>query len=108
MTLTKIEAHLFGGNRAHFVKAFGFADGQISVTIVPVEPVGDADLTATFADARMESVWHDPSDRCEWPLDIIGFDSYQSGMQWRFVLNCGSIEWSWQSAWPELFTAPTI
>ena len=29
--------------------------------------------------------WADETEKQDWPLDIIGFDSYPSGTSWRFV-----------------------
>ncbi len=105
MALTKIEAFIFGGNRAHFVTALTSANSQITVTVVPVEdePLsGTAEITATFPAAVVLSIWEDPAEKSEWPLDIIGFDSYPVGNRWKFVLNCDTIEWVWESAWPVL------
>lgn len=67
------------------------------------EPLsGAAEVTATFSDAVMLSIWEDPAEKSEWPLDIIGFDSYPTGNRWKFVLNCDTIEWVWESTWPLL------
>ena len=32
------------------------------------------------------------------------FDCYGVGDRWRFVLNCGNVEWSWDSKWPSVVT----
>ena len=103
MALTKIEAFLFGGgNQAHFVKAFEQAGKRIRITLTPMEPSARGDVTATFGDVEMLSEWTDPEEPPERPLDILGFDWYQSGDQWKFVLHCMVIEWVWESKWPEM------
>lgn len=104
MPLTKVEEFLFGGNRAHFVKEFVFADGTVTVRIIPVEKNPEAaeyeERTATFSNASVPEVWKDPTDPDEWPLDIIGFDCYSHGRRWKFILNCDTTEWNWESDWP--------
>jgi hypothetical protein len=101
MALTKIEAYLFGGNQAHFLKAFVCEDHRVIIVLTPMEPNARGDVTATFADATMVSEWTDPEEPAEWPLDILGFDCYQSDDRWKFVLHCMVIEWVWESKWPE-------
>jgi len=103
MALTKVEEFLFGGNHAHLVEAFDFADGAITVRIVPVEKNPAAiskGTTATFRNASCPDIWKDPKEKDEWPLNIIGFDCYPHGTRWKFVLNCDTTEWIWESAWP--------
>jgi hypothetical protein len=105
MPLSKIEELLFSasGNSAQLLTHFRFADGQISLLL---EPVSDSQrapgkvVQATFANAVVESIEEDESERDSWPLDIIGFDCSNEGERWRFVLNCGNVEWSWSSDWP--------
>lgn len=53
-----------------------------------------------FTSVAITSLWFDEQDTIEWPLDMIGFDSYADGERWRFVLNCSSIEVGWRSMWP--------
>ena len=58
---------------------------------------------ATFHKARLNSVWvsDDEDDDFELPWDLIGFDCYALfAGRWRFVLNCGVIEWCFESTWP--------
>lgn len=88
MPLTKVEELLFGGNRAHFVKAFEFANGAITMRITPVERNPEAiseETTATFSNASVPDIWKDPSEADELPLDIIGFDCYPHGKRWKFT-----------------------
>lgn len=103
MPLTKVEEFLFGGNRAYFVESFEFANGAIMLRITPVEknPGSTSEATtATFSNASAPDIWEDATETGEWPLDIIGFDCHPHGKQWKFVLNCGTIEWNWESDWP--------
>jgi len=92
-----------GGNRAHFVTAFDIDVECITVKLKPVE--NDASLQETivrFPSARMLNDWTDANEETQWPLDIIGFDCYPQLERWKFVLNCGTKEWMWESNWPTL------
>lgn len=107
MPLSKIEQLLFSatGNSAQLLTHFRFADGQINLLLVPVSDGQRAfgkGVRATFVNAVIESIEEDESERDSWPLDIIGFDCSNKGERWRFVLNCGNVEWSWSSEWPYL------
>jgi hypothetical protein len=109
MPLSKIEELLFSaaGNSAHLLTNFRFADGHINLLLEPVSADQGAPgkvIQATFANAVIESIEEDESERESWPLDIIGFDCVNQGQRWRFVLNCWSVEWSWSSEWPSLRT----
>ena len=103
--MTRIEEFLFVENLHHFVKQLSFADGIVTIRLVPVERYSEANSydgpTATFTNATAPEIWKDPTEPDEWPLDIIGFDCYQHGDRWKFVLNCATIEWNWESDWPE-------
>lgn len=57
---------------------------------------------AVFQGAVITSIDEDRTERGSWPLDLIGFDSYADGASFRFVLNCGTVEWCWTSDWPTL------
>jgi hypothetical protein len=107
MPLSKIEEFLFSvGKSAQLLTNFRFANGQINLLFEPMSAGRAADgkvLQATFANAVIESIEEDESERETWPLDIIGFDCFNQGQRWRFVLNCGSVEWSWSSEWPSLW-----
>lgn len=107
MPLSKIEEFLFcaGGNSAQLLTNFRFANGRINLLLEPVSADQGAPgkvMQATFANAVIESIEEDESEREPWPLDIIGFDCFNQGQRWRFVLNCGGVEWSWSSEWPSL------
>jgi hypothetical protein len=39
----------------------------------------------------------DDEERDTWPPDIIAFNCYGEGDRWKFVLNCGNVERSWNS-----------
>jgi hypothetical protein len=111
MPLSKIEALLFSaaGNSAQLLTHFRFADDRLNLLL---EPASDSQrapgklLQVTFANAVIESIEEDESERDSWPLDIIGFDCTQKGERWRFVLNCGNVEWSWSSEWPSITGSP--
>jgi hypothetical protein len=103
MPLTKIEQFVFGGNSRHLLRALTSKSGAISITVTALDSKTEARMTtAVFSDAAITGVWRDPEEVPEWPLEIIGFDSYPSGKRWKFVLNCDVIEWSWESEWPTL------
>jgi hypothetical protein len=105
MPLNEIEQLLFSGagNSAQLLTRFHFADGRVELRF---EPVSDDQnkrrrlVAATFKNAIMETVDEDEVERDSWPLDIIGFDCSPCGERWKFVLNCGSVEWCWNSEWP--------
>jgi hypothetical protein len=107
MPLSKIEELLFSaaGNTAQLLTNFRFADGRINLLLEPASADQGAPgkvIQATFANAVIESIEEDESERDPWPLDIIGFDCFNHGQCWMFVLNCRSVEWSWSSEWLSL------
>jgi hypothetical protein len=110
MPLTEIETYLFHErNSVHFITDFHFEENEvwIGLTISPDEPHSSKGiLYARFPSASNLSIDEDREEQGPWPLDIIGFDCYRKQQEsfWRFVLNCGSVEWSWQSMWPMLST----
>jgi hypothetical protein len=111
MPLSKVEAFVFGGNCGHFVTSFDFANGVVTVTLKPIEsdrPDGAASVIAVFAQAENLEFWEDVDAAWEYPLDIIGFDSYPLGDRWKFVLNCQTVEWIWEADWPSLFSASEL
>ena len=113
MSLTKIEEFLFGGDCAHFVTAFISNDRETTMVLKPMEDNradGATKVIATFANVVMLSCEKDPDGTLQFPFDPIGFASYPDGERWRFVLNCGVVEWIWKSSWPkiELETKPGI
>jgi hypothetical protein len=107
MPLTKIEEYLSSaaGSSALFLSQFRFVDGRVSLLLTPSAhnpQVSERVVQASFADAVIESIEEVDEERDTWPLDIIGFDCYGQGDRWKFVLNCGNVEWSWNSVWPSL------
>jgi hypothetical protein len=105
MALTKVEQFVFNGNRAHFLTAFRYEHGVITAKFVPVESSADLNeeaRTATFKNSSQPDIWKGSKGIDEWPLDIIGFDCYPQERRWKFVLNCDTTEWSWESDWPVL------
>ncbi len=108
MPLTEVECFLFHGQSlAHWVTGFGFNGKQVEVMLAPITysdgPVHS--FKAIFPDAVILSVNEDDEGRDEWPLDIIGFDSSTVGGRFKFTLNCGCVEWAWESGWPAMRTA---
>lgn len=102
MELARIEEFLFSGHDAHFVTAFTHDDCVITLKLTPVEARAVDETIATFANSSALDIWQDPSEAPEWPLDIVGCDCYSRGQRWRFVLNCDTIEWTWESDWPSV------
>jgi hypothetical protein len=105
MATNEIETYIFGKDCAHFLNAFHLSDLRISLAFSPMEPGTGClpeDVIATFMNPTMEYVEQDGTEPVEWPLDVIGFDSHRCGDHWRFVLNCGTVEWSWTSEWPNV------
>ena len=101
--MTDVERFLFRGqNLAHWVMGFNFDGKQVRVALAPMTE-GDTPVLrfqAVFTEAAILSIEEDDAGRETWPLDVIGFDSYVVGERWKFVLNCGCIEWVWESEWP--------
>jgi hypothetical protein len=84
---------------APFLQAFTLNDRTISVEIVSY-PGRASRVISVFTNAIVESLSFDTDESLDWPIDIIGFDSYEAGERWRFVLFCTEAEWSWVSDWP--------
>lgn len=108
MTVTAIESFLLAGRNqsdpAPFVSKLSFSQGAVTVNVVS-KPGRQELATLHFANATMKSVWFDGDEAIEWPLDVIGFDSYREGESWRFVVYCSSLEFEWVSAWPSKTTS---
>lgn len=107
MPLTKIEEYLASAisDVTLLLAHLQFLDGQVALLMSSPVNGDQAPLKvvlARFASAAIESVEEDVTERESWPLDVIGFDCYDMGKEWRFVLNCGTVEWSWVSEWPSL------
>src|SRR5215469_3999505 len=101
MPLTQIEQYAFGGNRAHFLTSFEVDGECIAIKLRPIENHDNLlETMLRFPSARMLNEWTDDSEESEWPLDIIGFDCYPQLERWKFVLNCDTKEWTWESNWP--------
>ncbi len=85
------------------MSAFNVESDLIRIILVPIEELNKQRLVqALFKNPRSLDHWKDATEPDEWPLDIIGFDCYPAGQRWKFVLNCGTTEWSWESDWPTL------
>jgi len=101
---TDIEKFLYGDLATHGVTEFSVSRGLIRLRLAPWAG-RIVHTTAVFLDARITSAEvyaTDPSDLNP-PWDIIGFDAEDVGeSRWRFVLHCDSIEWCFESSWPEI------
>lgn len=107
MPPTKIESFLFNGeNHAHLVTGCELNDRNLGMTFSPLDKPEalDNQFKAIFPEAVITAMDQQEIERDGWPLVIIGLDSYSIGKRWRFVLNCGSVEWIWQSSWPYIVT----
>jgi hypothetical protein len=109
MPLTKIAEALSSaaGSSTLFLTQFRFVGGLIFLRVRQFadNPQASAGVVqASFSNAVIESIEEDDQERDTWPLDIIGFDCYAKGDRWRFVLNRGNAEWSWDSEWPSIVT----
>jgi len=101
---TAIEKALYGNLGVHGVTDFAVSAGVVWLRVAPWvgPPVHTA---AIFRDARVTSVEAYPTNPGDLdpPWDVIGFDSDDlGGGRWRFVLHCASIEWCFESAWPDV------
>ena len=104
--MTAIEQALFRDGSAHCVSSFQLSSEALLLTL---HPCGRADIAvqARFDRPRIVSTddSHADDDR-ELSWDIIGFDSQQlPGGGWRFCLHTGSIEYVFDSAWPQITNA---
>jgi len=101
--MTQIEEFLFGKlqvvDTAPFLSALSYSEHKIFVKIVSF-PGQTHRIKAEFPNPVIEAISFDENETIDWPLDIIGFDCYQVGIYWRFVLHCTELEWIWQSEWP--------
>ncbi|HET9698585.1 MAG TPA: hypothetical protein VFP40_17065 [Terriglobales bacterium] len=98
---SEIERFLFGEPVVvHFVTRFEFSKNTVSAEFLSFDC--EKRLVAKFENAEIVTVEQDREEGDSLMLDIIGFDSYPFKGSWQFVLNCGSVEWSWNSSWPTI------
>jgi hypothetical protein len=105
MAMTKIEHLLFGSAYALFVTSFVSSDAEIRIELARIEDDradGASKVLARWRNATAPEIWEDTEEPWTFPLDIIGFDCYPADDRWKFTLNCKHIEWSWESAWPNI------
>ncbi len=104
--MTPIEQALFRDGSAHCVSSFELSPDALVLTLHPWER---ADVAARARFERPRIVSKDDShadDDRELPWDIIGFDSAQlPDGGWRFCLHTDSIEYIFDSAWPQITNA---
>ncbi len=101
--MTSIEQALFRDGSAHWVSSFALSSDALVLTLYP----GERPVVATrarFDRPRMVSTDHSyADDNCELPWGIIGFDAEQLPEGgWRFCLHTDSIEYVFDSPWPEI------
>ncbi len=101
-----IEKALYGNQGTHGVFEFCLVTGCIHLRVAPwVEPASW--VLATFVNVKLSSLTAYPSefinDDLDMPWDIIAFDCYEQPTgRWQFVLHCSSVEWCFESDWPEI------
>jgi hypothetical protein len=101
---TPIEDFLFDGRGVHAVLEFTQGRHSIRLRVCPWDEM-DNSTEAVFDHARVTSieVYADDADGLNMPWDIIGMDCYELDRdRWRFVLQCGGIEYCFESSWPSV------
>jgi hypothetical protein len=104
--MTAIEQALFRDGSAHCVSSFELSPDALVLTLHPWERAGLA-TQARFERPHIVSTddSHAAAD-VELPWDIIGFDSERlPDGGWRFCLHTDSIEYVFDSSWPEVTKA---
>ena len=104
--MTPIEQALFRDGSAHCVSSFELSSDALVLTLHPWE-WADVVTQARFDRPRVVSMddSHADDDR-ELPWDIIGFDSeLLPDGHWRFCLHTDSIEYVFDSPWPQITSA---
>src|SRR4051794_27956967 len=100
---SEIERFLFGNDvTVHFVTRFEFNQHKVVVRLRGMEPQNSPPFDARFEKAEIVSIEFGAEDEDKEFLDLIGFDCYPNKGSWHFVLNCGRIEWVWNSSWPSI------
>ena len=104
--MTTIEQVLFCDGSAHCVSAFQLSSEALLLTLHPWQR-SDLAIQARFERPRFISVDDSHADDGrELPWDIIGFDSEKlADGGWRFCLHTDSIEYVFDSPWPEISIA---
>jgi len=101
MPPTQIESFLFRGDTNHLVIGCEFGHGNLRIKFRPLDKakVVEAEFGAVFPQAVITAL---DQHQIEWPLVVIGLDAYRIGERWLFVLECGTVEWVWESKWPHI------
>ena len=104
--MTAIEQALFRDGSAHCVSFFELSSDALVLTLHPWERA-DVATQARFDRPHIVSTDDSHADENrELPWDIIGFDSQQlPDGGWRFCIHTDSIEYVFDSAWPQITDA---
>ncbi len=104
--MTTIEQALFRDGSAHWVSAFQLSSEALLLTLHPWDRAELA-TQARFERPRIISAEDSHADdNRELPWDIIGFDSEPlPDGSWRFCLHTDSIEYVFDSPWPQITNA---
>lgn len=100
--MTAIEQLLYGERGIHGVSEFAISSDGVRLQLLPWEGP-QVQTVAVFSEAKLLSVWSNTDDlpNLDLPWDVIGFDCQELGNgRWQFVMNCGAIEFCFDSAWP--------
>lgn len=102
-SMTPIEQALFRDGSAHCVSSFDLSQNALVLVIHPWLQANVA-TQARFEKPHIVSIDASYADEnSELPWDIIGFDSAQlSGEYWRFCLHTDSVEYAFESTWPQI------
>jgi hypothetical protein len=104
--MTAIEQALFRDGSAHCVSFFELSSDALVLRLHPWERA-DVATQARFDRPRIVSTDNShAADDPELPWDIIGFDSeLLPDGGWRFCLHTDSIEYVFDSSWPQISSA---
>ncbi len=108
--MTPIERALFQDHGVHWIYAFELSPDAITLSLHPstapeaTTPPSSACTFARFIRPSVVSIDDYSDDEgLEFPWDIIGFESEPlSDGRWRFCLHTDLIEYTFESAWPEI------
>jgi len=100
--LTEIEEFVLGDNVAHDLIALEKDGNEWKIE---VESCDSSHERKAFvfpeASEEYEQLLLEEDEALEFPLPIIGFESFaKANQKWRFLLNAGDAEWAFTSRWP--------
>jgi hypothetical protein len=105
--MTLIEKALFQVGSAHWVRAIDWPNDDLTLDVHPCQRP-EFIIQARFERVRLISMDNSYADEERWlPWDIIGFDSEPlSDGVWRFCLHTNSVEYVFESRWPQIIKPP--